>query len=48
MTQDDKIAVLEAEIATLKFAVIALDFRIEASVIGAFDQSEQQNIEVLH
>ena len=48
MSQDERIAVLETEIVTLKSAIIALAYLVEANALGAFDQPEPQNIEVLH
>jgi len=48
MNTDEPIAVLEAEIATLKFAVIALAFRLEANSLAAYASPDEQPSEVLH
>lgn len=48
MNTDDRIAILEAEIATLKLAVIALAFRIEANNLAGYEPTEERIAEVLH
>ncbi len=48
MNTDERIAVLEAEIATLKLAVIALAFRLEANSLAAYASPDEQPSEVLH
>lgn len=48
MNTYERIAVLEAEIATLKFAVIALEFRLEANSLAAYASPDEQPSEVLH
>jgi len=48
MNTDERIAGLDAQIGTLKFAVIALAFRLEANSLAAYASPDEQPSEVLH